>query len=56
MKKVIITMSIALGIALGGMFNLVSLTDVAKDAVACGGKDKGASEDTDNTSGSSAQT
>lgn len=56
MKKVIITVSIVLGISLGGVFNIVSFTDVTKNAIACGDKDKGASDDTDNTSGSSAET
>ena len=48
MKKIIITMSIVLGIALGGIFNIVSFTDVTKNTVACG--------DTDKTGGSSAET
>lgn len=56
MKKTIITMSVVLGLALGGIFNIVSFTDLTKNAVACGSKDKGASDDTDNTDGSSAQT
>lgn len=56
MKKTIITMSVVLGLALGGVFNIVSFTDLAKDAVACGGKDKGASDDTDKSTGSSAET
>lgn len=56
MKKIIITMSIVLGIALGGIFNIVSFTDVTKNTVACGDKDKGASDDTDKTGGSSAET
>jgi hypothetical protein len=56
MKKTIITMSVVLGLALGGIFNIVSFTDVTKNAVACGDKDKGASDDTDSTDGSSAQT
>jgi hypothetical protein len=56
MKKTIITMSVVLGLALGGILSTVSFTDITKNAVACGGKDKGATDDTDNTSGSGAQT
>jgi hypothetical protein len=56
MKKTIITMSVVLGLALGGIFNIVSFTDLTKNAVACGGKDKGASDGTDTTDGSSAET
>ncbi len=56
MKKTIITMSVVLGLALGGIFNIVSFTDLAKDAVACGGKDKGASDDKGGTDSSGAQT
>lgn len=56
MKKTIITVSVVLGLALGGIFNIVSFTDVTKNAVACGDKNKGTSDDTDSTDGSSAQT
>jgi hypothetical protein len=56
MKKTIITMSVVLGLALGGILSTVSFTDITKNVVACGGKDKGATDDTDNTSGSGAQT
>ncbi len=56
MKKTIITMSVVLGLALGGIFNVVHFTDLAKDAVACGGKDKGASDDQGTTDSSSAET
>ena len=56
MRKVIITMSIVLGVALGGIFNIVSIGDVTPNALACGDKDKGASEDTDKTGGSSTET
>jgi hypothetical protein len=56
MKKTIITISVVLGLALGGIFNILSFTDVTKNVVACGDKDKGSSDDTDSTDGSSAQT
>ncbi len=48
MTKAIITMSVVLGLVLGGLFPVSTFIDITPEAVACGGNsdDKGYPEDT----------
>ena len=56
MYKILITLLVAFGLAIGGLLNVSSFTDISPDAIACGGKDKGSSEGTDSSGESGAQT
>jgi len=56
MYKILITLFVVFGLAIGGFLNLSPFTDITPDAIACGDKDKGSSEGTDSSSDSGAQT